>query len=759
MAKPQNKFGLFFLILLLFLVVSLQLYIGTPDKPKHTLSSKAAGNTFFGFNIHSLNLLSAGDTSQILNMVSQCNSSSVVRLWGSVAGGDGNQARLFNAIDNLGKTLSNAPANIQFIVTLSNYYSNTPPQPWSSAQENPTQWFASDWKTNGYKDFVQQVTSKYRGNPKILIWELMNEPNCDGSDACTKAQHQFFADVSSIIAQNDPGKLISPGTQAQNTGGERFDRGDFADIARMPNITALSCHLQLGDGVSTLDNCTQALQIAKQNNKFFYIGELGDSIGCTTTECVNSCSQDKLSARKDKLLQISKQLSDLGSGGTLIWQFSPERNSTLTCDDASIFPGDPFCSISGGGGTGGGNTGGGTGGGGNGGGGAGGKTNGGTNQVGLTTNFIPLNPNPNTAFNIELTSSPGYQWVHLKIFKAADKSIAWEAPKDGSQPKVTQGNPNKWVYTTAGLPIGDYLVQFYSDCDQGCKEVGSPSTLSIGTGKTNTQQTQQTQTNTQTQTQTQTQTNQTQPQQTTQNQNPQNYVFDANLCNEKIQVPGPKQFKLNIIFLASNYNDLNKFLDDAKTAAGNMYKTNLGPNRVNKINFWAYKSINAPLPVKSCRSAAGFSTVCTDENQAKTMSDDCGMNGYVVIVDHPRKAASTLALGTIQVTMTSSALESLPHELGHAVASVFDEYDFQDDRPPNIPVPANCSAESSGDQNIACPPWKKYNDVGCFSRCGFWSWYKPTAQSIMNHLQNSYAFNSPSLDAWDFALQQYDKYQ
>jgi hypothetical protein len=402
-------------------------------------------------------------------MVSQCTNTNLVRLWGFSGGGDGYDARMFNAIENLGSVLQNAPANMKFVVTLSNYYSSGVFQPWPAPEENPTRWFSYDWKTNRFSDFVNQVTTKFKGNSKILIWEVMNEPNCDGSEECTTAQHRFLKDVSDIIAANDPGKLISAGNQAQNTGGEHFDNGEYEDIVGYKNITAATCHLYLEDQNTAIPNCIQALTISKKYNKFFYIGELGYSVGCTAPDCTNTCSQDVLKKRKDTILDTAKDFTDAGAQGIIVWQFSPERNSTLTCDGASVFPEDPFCSI---------------------------KDNATLNDntnVNTTKNitnnnqqqnqtntgsggfsFNPENPKPGDQLKVIFTSSKGLAWVNLAGEGPGGKKINMA----GKTPTITKDSKGyHWTYTIDKVVNGTYTFTFSHDCQRYNKKDTKPEDL------------------------------------------------------------------------------------------------------------------------------------------------------------------------------------------------------------------------------------------------------------------------------------------
>lgn len=300
--------------------------------------------SYFGFNIHSLTNLDSAEISETLNDVHQCDSNAVtvVRFWGFLGG------------DRIQKVLDAAPSGMKFIIALSNFYTSGVAQPWPAPQGNETAWFADGWKTNGYRDFVDAVTKKYSGNDKILVWELMNEPNCSADQACSDAQHDFIRQASDLIAANDPNTLISPGYQAQGTGGEHFENGDYEMVTQFPNITANSCHMYGDNGANdfnpaALGNCEKAMQIVKNNNKFFYIGEAGLQYGCTTASCTNSCSSSQLNQRKDMLLAARDHFIQSGSNAFVIWQFDLPGNEGLSCDGTSVFAGDPLCPATNGG--------------------------------------------------------------------------------------------------------------------------------------------------------------------------------------------------------------------------------------------------------------------------------------------------------------------------------------------------------------------------------------------------------------------------
>jgi len=376
------------------------------------------------------------------------------------------------------------------------------------------------------------------------------------------------------------------------------------------------------------------------------------------------------------------------------------------------------------------------------------------NQPGNGINFTPQDPKPDSSFKLVVSSTTSYQWIHLKILKS-DNSLVWEAPKDGSQPKTASGNPNTWTYSSVGLPEGQYKVVFFINCNKGCKEQFSRS-LFIGSEKKNEIQVVPTEEKKPPPVNNQNQVKKTVPQppppQNNNNQTQPDNVLPVNatMCNTEIRIWGPKESKYNVIFLPSKYSDATSFINDAKTAANTMDQTNLGPNLISKINFWLLNRVDIDLHNPSSTPTVIRDTICH-------------MNAFVVIENNPTIGGVSYGLGNGSVALTSGSIPSLtlPHELGHAIASLMDEYQLKNQTPMDIQV-INCSKQSSGNEGTPCPGWEQYgpSGVGCFQVCGFNDWFRPTSDSIMAggingvwHMNN--IFNPPSITGWEIALSNY----
>src|SRR5881394_453461 len=73
-----------------------------------------------------------------------------------------------------------------------------------------------------YRDWVQEVVSRYKDDPTILAWQLVNEPevlNQNGGDCGAVPEStaetilaSFASDVSGLVKSIDPNHLVSLGT-------------------------------------------------------------------------------------------------------------------------------------------------------------------------------------------------------------------------------------------------------------------------------------------------------------------------------------------------------------------------------------------------------------------------------------------------------------------------------------------------------------------------------------------------------------------
>lgn len=115
-------------------------------------------------------------------------------------------------------------------------------------------WYRSGYRTlrtptlpATYREWVAEVVSRYRDDPTIMAWQLMNEaatPGDDGSGRCTKTSaatlRAFAQDMATVIKGIDPNHLLSLGTVG---GGECGTRGsDYQLVHSVPGIDLCEMH-------------------------------------------------------------------------------------------------------------------------------------------------------------------------------------------------------------------------------------------------------------------------------------------------------------------------------------------------------------------------------------------------------------------------------------------------------------------------------------------------------------------------------------
>lgn len=186
-------------------------------------------------------------------------------------------------------------ARIRLIITLANSWPDYGGVPqylrWSGHDRagvyGATDFFYSDPAARtAYRAHVERLLRRtntvtgvrYRDDPTILAWELMNESRVDTATGAT-ARRAWIAQMGRMVHDNDPNHLVMSGVS-----GYRFEheRDDWLAICRLPEVDLCDGHIypeeMLGDRpVAALDDAIDdfaqlALYVA---GKPFVMGELG----------------------------------------------------------------------------------------------------------------------------------------------------------------------------------------------------------------------------------------------------------------------------------------------------------------------------------------------------------------------------------------------------------------------------------------------------------------------------------------------------
>ena len=284
--------------------------------------------TFIGVNIYSLasfpesNKFGCGrrfsdeDIDRTFNEM-QSMGARVIRIWAFQSftenGGD------FSRLDFL---IKRADAhNLKLILTLENEWEDCT----HSAYKN------ADWYREGYKkpygsyklsyrDYVSKIVRRYRDEPAVMMWQLMNEAESKTNfgSADPFALLSFAADVSGLIKSLDSDHLVSLGTVGGNHSGTADDA--YIYLHAIPTIDVVEAHDYSVKKDLSYES-KRCVTTAKRLGKPCFLGEVGLSLERFSEEERAQIIAAKLAAARAQ-----------GVAGVLIWSYKADDRRGMNFD-------------------------------------------------------------------------------------------------------------------------------------------------------------------------------------------------------------------------------------------------------------------------------------------------------------------------------------------------------------------------------------------------------------------------------------------
>ncbi len=204
-------------------------------------------------------------------------------------------------------------------------------------------WYSGGYKTTvlpgdtvPYRSWVQEVGSRYKDDPTVAMWELVNEAEDAPSAPCPSdaetVMYSFASDVSGLIKSIDPKHLVSLGGGGNGNCGT-LDT-DFGKVMAIPTLDICSVHDYWGPTVAISTDPYNGIQKRISDctalNKPIYTGESGIKV------------QNVFSlAERASLFQAKRDAQfSAGEVGFVAW------NWYLRSDfDFRIGPGDPTLAV------------------------------------------------------------------------------------------------------------------------------------------------------------------------------------------------------------------------------------------------------------------------------------------------------------------------------------------------------------------------------------------------------------------------------
>jgi probable HAF family extracellular repeat protein len=211
----------------------------------------------------------------------------------------------------------------------------------------------ADWYVTGYqqvqpgmlvsyRDWVAEVVDRYKNDPRIAFWQLINEaevtPCPPGDLQPFQTLRDWATDVSGLVKSIDPDHLVSLGTIGSGQCGA--DGLRYQDLHAIPTIDLCEYHDYGAPNVGMPGDQFNGLQVRIDQcnalNKPIFVGEAGiipNDVGGT------------FQARADAFdVKLDAQLA-AGVSGFLAWAWSPQVTPVSTLDNYDIGPGDPALAV------------------------------------------------------------------------------------------------------------------------------------------------------------------------------------------------------------------------------------------------------------------------------------------------------------------------------------------------------------------------------------------------------------------------------
>jgi mannan endo-1,4-beta-mannosidase len=167
--------------------------------------------------------------------------------------------------------------DVKLIFTLENQWSDcTEPDPAGAGGAKSATWYATGYFTDAlgryalpYRDYARLVVARYRDEPAIAMWQLVNEAECaDGA-----ALLGFASDMASVVKSADGNHLLSLGTIGSGQPGTAG--AAYRALHALDGIDVVEAH-DYGDEETALPGAIAAdQQTATALGKPFFIGEAG----------------------------------------------------------------------------------------------------------------------------------------------------------------------------------------------------------------------------------------------------------------------------------------------------------------------------------------------------------------------------------------------------------------------------------------------------------------------------------------------------
>ena len=183
-----------------------------------------------------------------------------------------------------------------------------------------------------YRAWVAEVVARYRNDPTILAWQLVNEtdlanPSGRCSPSASRTLKHFAQDMAGLVKGIDPNHLLSLGSWGLHDCG--LAGSAYQDVHSVPGIDLCEIHDYSGPSSALAPQLQLRLNQCRALGKPLFVGEIGVRV------------QDAGSLANRAAAIRAKLSADFAAGvaGALVWDWANGDQSAYS--GYEVQPGDP----------------------------------------------------------------------------------------------------------------------------------------------------------------------------------------------------------------------------------------------------------------------------------------------------------------------------------------------------------------------------------------------------------------------------------
>lgn len=175
-------------------------------------------------------------------------------------------------------------------------------------------WLGGDEDEERYRPHLAETVARFKDRPEVLMWELINEPNCGErhDEECLDTIKGWLRSRAAEVKAIDACHLVSTGMIG--AGNYDNDLTMYRRVHREPVIDIVSAHRR------STDDGEKERETADEIDKPLLYGEIYDA---AYTDGCDPQSDDALPRRAERITDDLRDAIDDGAAGYLLWDYAP----------------------------------------------------------------------------------------------------------------------------------------------------------------------------------------------------------------------------------------------------------------------------------------------------------------------------------------------------------------------------------------------------------------------------------------------------